>query len=285
MFNEELSYCELGSTIIWNEENKTISLRTNISDKCFIYFDAATKEIMYAYKADLSRPYLIEEIISDNVDEILMFFEEYDGNFSLETLTINKNAMASNEYYAINGYNAALYVRNSSATINNGDVTATGYGALGLYGDNSTINLNDMTLTTNNTEVAGIILDDSTLNIDRTDITTNYLLLNGASTFNLNENSTFTGQITVTDGANITINKDGSFVGCINIDNSNAVVDIINNGNMSLTCDSHVTTFVDTNNYSNILSNGYNIYYDQNYNPELNGETIPLNGGGYLLPN
>ena len=87
------------------------------------------------------------------------------------------------------------------------------------------------------------------------------------------------------NGANITINKDGSFVGCINIDNSNAVVDVTNNGNMSLTCDSHVTTFVDTNNYSNILSNGYNIYYDQNYNPELNGETIPLNGGGYLLPN
>ena len=32
-FNEELSYCELGSTIIWNEDNKTISLKTNISDK------------------------------------------------------------------------------------------------------------------------------------------------------------------------------------------------------------------------------------------------------------
>ena len=48
----------------------------------------------------------------------LCFFLEYDGDFSLEALIINKNAMASNEYYAINGYNAALYVRNSSTTIN-----------------------------------------------------------------------------------------------------------------------------------------------------------------------
>ena len=38
-FNAELSYCEQGSALVWNEENKSVSLSTNISDKCYIYFD------------------------------------------------------------------------------------------------------------------------------------------------------------------------------------------------------------------------------------------------------
>ncbi len=38
-FNEELSYCEKGSTLIWDAENKSINLKTSITDKCFVYFD------------------------------------------------------------------------------------------------------------------------------------------------------------------------------------------------------------------------------------------------------
>lgn len=39
VFNEELSSCENGSTLTWNSENNTVSLQTNISDKCYVYFD------------------------------------------------------------------------------------------------------------------------------------------------------------------------------------------------------------------------------------------------------
>ena len=38
-FNETLSKCENGSQLIWNEEKRSVSLKTNISDRCYIYFD------------------------------------------------------------------------------------------------------------------------------------------------------------------------------------------------------------------------------------------------------
>ena len=38
-FNEDLSYCENESTLTWNDDEKTISLKGNKSDKCYMYFD------------------------------------------------------------------------------------------------------------------------------------------------------------------------------------------------------------------------------------------------------
>ena len=36
-YNENLSSCENGSTLIWNEETRSVSLKANISDKCYIF--------------------------------------------------------------------------------------------------------------------------------------------------------------------------------------------------------------------------------------------------------
>ena len=38
-FNEELSSCENGSKLTWNDETKQILLEANVSDKCYVYFD------------------------------------------------------------------------------------------------------------------------------------------------------------------------------------------------------------------------------------------------------
>ena len=38
-FNDELSKCENGSILIWDDENKKILMQANTSDKCYIYFD------------------------------------------------------------------------------------------------------------------------------------------------------------------------------------------------------------------------------------------------------
>ena len=40
MYNETLSSCENGSQLIWNEDTRTVTLKANISDKCYLYFDA-----------------------------------------------------------------------------------------------------------------------------------------------------------------------------------------------------------------------------------------------------
>lgn len=39
VFNENLSKCESGSTLIWDNASKSIKLTANVSDKCYVYFD------------------------------------------------------------------------------------------------------------------------------------------------------------------------------------------------------------------------------------------------------
>ena len=38
-FNADLSGCENGSTLTWDDENKNVVLQANKSDKCYVYFD------------------------------------------------------------------------------------------------------------------------------------------------------------------------------------------------------------------------------------------------------
>ena len=38
-FNSELSSCENGGTLTWNEDKRTVALKTRLSDKCYVYFD------------------------------------------------------------------------------------------------------------------------------------------------------------------------------------------------------------------------------------------------------
>ncbi len=39
IFNDELSSCENGSTLSWDDETKSVLMEANVSDKCYIYFD------------------------------------------------------------------------------------------------------------------------------------------------------------------------------------------------------------------------------------------------------
>ena len=40
-YNENLSYCENGSTLTWNKTNKNLAINTSKTDKCYVYFDVA----------------------------------------------------------------------------------------------------------------------------------------------------------------------------------------------------------------------------------------------------
>ena len=39
VFNERLSGCENGGKLTWDDERKTVTLSTNVSEKCYLYFD------------------------------------------------------------------------------------------------------------------------------------------------------------------------------------------------------------------------------------------------------
>ena len=49
-YNENLSSCENGSTLIWNEETRSVSLKANISDKCYLYFDIVPPDVTLGTK-------------------------------------------------------------------------------------------------------------------------------------------------------------------------------------------------------------------------------------------
>lgn len=43
VFNTELSRCEKGSTLSWDDENNKVVMSGNVSDKCYVYFDKVVK--------------------------------------------------------------------------------------------------------------------------------------------------------------------------------------------------------------------------------------------------
>ena len=48
VFNESLSGCENGSKLTWNDETKAVTLKANISDKCYLYFDKEPPDVTLA---------------------------------------------------------------------------------------------------------------------------------------------------------------------------------------------------------------------------------------------
>ena len=48
IFNETLSRCENGSKLTWNDETKSVTLKANISDKCYLYFDKEPPDVTLA---------------------------------------------------------------------------------------------------------------------------------------------------------------------------------------------------------------------------------------------
>ena len=48
IYNEILSYCENGGVLIWNDELGTVNLKSNLSDRCYLYFDVQPPDVTIA---------------------------------------------------------------------------------------------------------------------------------------------------------------------------------------------------------------------------------------------
>ena len=46
IYNEQLSKCENGSILTWNDETKSVTVKSNVSDKCYLYFDIEPPDIL-----------------------------------------------------------------------------------------------------------------------------------------------------------------------------------------------------------------------------------------------
>ena len=47
-YNENMSRCENGGILTWNEETRSVNLKSNLSDKCYLYFDIVSPDLTIA---------------------------------------------------------------------------------------------------------------------------------------------------------------------------------------------------------------------------------------------
>ena len=77
VFNENLSSCENGGELSWNEELGAVNLKTNNTEKCYVYFD---KEPDIVYLAD----YIINNVyVEDGVNAL--YYHDGQGTYTNAT--------------------------------------------------------------------------------------------------------------------------------------------------------------------------------------------------------
>ena len=106
VFNEELSACENGSELSWDDENKSILMQTNTSDKCYVYFDVyVPPKITDICISGANLASCIKEfnsIAGDGAEGI--YYHDGQGNYE------NANQEAGDNSYRYAGVNPNNYV-------------------------------------------------------------------------------------------------------------------------------------------------------------------------------
>ena len=95
IFNEQMSSCENGGELSWNEELNTINLKTNTAAKCYVYFDI--------YSPPTLADYIINNIyVDDGVNNL--YFHDGIGTHA------NANLESGDNSYRYSGANPNNYV-------------------------------------------------------------------------------------------------------------------------------------------------------------------------------
>ena len=133
VFNETLSKCEQGSSLSWDNTKKTVIMKGNISDKCYVYFDAyaAPKFCSKDGTIDFDNGYLVFNICYESSLESSTLHIVEDnriGVFENESheidININKNTTAYKVKYNCNSNYQMGDNINFMATIVEGSVTS-----------------------------------------------------------------------------------------------------------------------------------------------------------------
>ena len=124
VFNETLSKCENGGTITYNEATQKINMKSNTSDKCYVYFDIA--EYTFA-------EYVINNIYTTDGANGL-YYHDGTGTYT------NASEEAEDNSYRYSGANLNNYVcfGSDAATCPNDNL----YRIIGLFDDDKDGNYN-----------------------------------------------------------------------------------------------------------------------------------------------
>ena len=112
IFNSELSVCEHGSELSWDEENKKVLMSGNVSDKCYVYFDKYNPITINNYS------------ITSNGNSITITIDATTGTGTIAKYLYSKDngvsyVQSANNTYTFTGldkgtYNIKAYVQDSN---------------------------------------------------------------------------------------------------------------------------------------------------------------------------
>ena len=113
IFNENLSGCENDSKLTWNAELGAINLKTNTSEKCYVYFDAYIIPVINSVST-----------INITTDSITLTVNATNGNNPITTYYYSSNngsnyIESTSNTYTFNNlemgteYNFSVYVKDS----------------------------------------------------------------------------------------------------------------------------------------------------------------------------
>ncbi len=97
VFNTELSKCENGSSLTWNDESKRVVMQANTSDKCYVYFDVAPSITNFAQ-------YITDVVYMDVDGENGLYLHDRAGTYT------NSDQEAGDNSYRFSGANPNNYV-------------------------------------------------------------------------------------------------------------------------------------------------------------------------------
>lgn len=112
IFNGELSGCENGGKISWDDVNKTVTITSNISDKCYVYFDKDILVEITDYKITTSETEIkIDVTATTDFGSIVKYYFSKDNGVSYVASTSNSYTFSG---LSAGNYNVLIYAEDSN---------------------------------------------------------------------------------------------------------------------------------------------------------------------------
>lgn len=126
VFNNELSKCENGGNVFWNEELKKVVMKGNISDKCYIYFDKYNLPVINGVSSSSTLNSITATInATKGTNSIIKYYFSINGGNWIESTSNSYtfNSLSSNTSYEVKvkcvdslGKNSEIYTQNIKTT-------------------------------------------------------------------------------------------------------------------------------------------------------------------------
>ena len=104
-FNSELSKCENGGELAWDEENKRVLMSGNVSDKCYVYFDKVLIKISASYSNFSDSGFTINAKMEDESLNINDYFTTFYYSVDDGATYVN----SSSNSYAVSNLSGDIY--------------------------------------------------------------------------------------------------------------------------------------------------------------------------------